>query len=72
MLSVVSSFAYNVGDYIYTRNGRFKVTGANLITNGDFKEGLKDWMKADLTEFDEGQTWYSIKEADGPDGMPCI
>ena len=72
MLSVVSSFAYNVGDYIYTRNGRFKVTGANLITNGDFKEGLKDWMKADLTEFDEGQTWYSIKEAEGPDGMPCI
>ena len=72
MLSVVSSFAYNVGDYIYTRNGRFKVTGANLITNGDFKEGLKDWMKADLTEFDEGQTWYSIKEFEGPDGMPCI
>ncbi len=30
-LGVSSAFAYNVGDYIYTRNGKFKVVGQNLI-----------------------------------------
>lgn len=31
-MGVASAFAYNVGDYIYTRNGKFRVIGANLIT----------------------------------------
>lgn len=33
-MGISSAFAYNVGDYIYTRNGKFKVKGANLITGG--------------------------------------
>lgn len=34
-MGLSSAFAYNVGDYIYTRNGKFKVIGANLIKGLD-------------------------------------
>lgn len=33
-MGAASTFAYNVGDYIYTRTGKFKVIGTNLIADG--------------------------------------
>ena len=37
MLTFVgSSFALNVGDYAYNKTQRLKITGANLVTNGNF------------------------------------
>lgn len=31
--------AYNVDDFVYTKTAKYQVTGANLVTNGDFKSG---------------------------------
>lgn len=43
LLGVASSFAYEVGDYAYTRTARYKINGENLLSNGDFSDGLTDW-----------------------------
>ena len=74
MLSVVSSFAYEVGDFIYTRNGRFKVTSANLIQNGDFKNGLADWKTAGGFDLNtEGCDTFTVENVGGPaEGMNYI
>lgn len=36
MVCAVSSYAYEVGDYIYTNTAKYKVTGANQVSNGNF------------------------------------
>src|SRR5574344_325404 len=36
-------FAQSVGDYVHTATGKYKITGANIITNGDFSNGLTGW-----------------------------
>lgn len=40
---VTGAFAYEAGDYVYTINGRFQVSGDNLVTNGDFSDGTNGW-----------------------------
>ena len=36
--------AQNAGDYVYTDDGKFKITtGQNLLPNGDFSNGLAEW-----------------------------
>ena len=36
IMGAMTSFAYNVGDYVYTHDAKFKVVGENLIVNGNF------------------------------------
>lgn len=36
-------YAQSVGDYIRTTTGKYKITGSNIITNGDFSDGLTGW-----------------------------
>lgn len=41
---LLTAHAQKAGDYVYTDNGRFKITtGHNLLTNGDFDKGTADW-----------------------------
>lgn len=41
---MLTANAQNAGDYVYTDNGRFKITtGENLLTNGDFDNGSNGW-----------------------------
>ena len=47
--------------YVYTADGRYKLTGDNLITNGDFSEGNVGWTIG-------GETTFSIVEGEGPKG----
>lgn len=47
--------------YVYTADGRYKLTGDNLITNGDFSEGNEGWTIG-------GETTFSIVEGEGPKG----
>ena len=33
VIGAMTSFAYNVGDYVYTNTAKFKVIGENILTN---------------------------------------
>ena len=35
----LSATAYEVNDYAYTKVKKFRITGANLVTNGQFNQG---------------------------------
>ena len=58
MVCSLSSFAQQ---YVYTADGRYKLSGDNLITNGSFAEGSADWAISDVSTF-------TIVEGEGPNG----
>ena len=62
-----STFAdlYEVGDFVYTPNGRFQITGENLLTNGDFSDGLNGWTN--MAGEDLSTDTFEVA-TDGPDG----
>lgn len=43
VMGAMTSFAYNVGDYVYTHDAKFKVVGENLVANGDFASNYDGW-----------------------------
>ena len=46
----IGANAYDVDDFIYTRSLKFKVTAANLVTNGELKgASLDGWTATDAT-----------------------
>ncbi len=66
----LSTKAQNAGDYVYTDDGKFKIiSGENLVSNGDFSLGLKDWTTDGGKELN-ADTFYV--ENDGPDGSLCL
>lgn len=67
-LSVVcaaTSFAYEVGEYAYNATQRFKIMGANIVTNGNFENGLKDWYGIDRETQANDEVW-SFELGGGP------
>lgn len=61
--------AQQVGDYVYTDDARFKVTGENSIVNGDFSQGSKGWT-TDTGSALSTDTFAVVN--DGPDGTYCL
>lgn len=45
----IGANAYGVDDMIYTRAAKYKVTAANLVTNGELKGALDGWTATDAT-----------------------
>lgn len=46
----IGANAYDVDDFIYTRSAKYKVTAANLVTNGELKgASLDGWTATDAT-----------------------
>ena len=45
MFCAAGSFAANIGDYVFTHTAKFKVTGENIVLNGDFNvgDGSEGW-----------------------------
>lgn len=43
LAGVAGANAYEIGDSVYTFNGRFVIRGENLVTNGDFSNGTAGW-----------------------------
>lgn len=73
LLGMSSTYAYELGDFIYTRNGRYKVTGANLLKNGTFKDGLTgDWLRADGSEWTAEQDTFTVVPNGGPNDLPYL
>lgn len=68
-LGAVNSFAYEVGQYVYTENGRFQITGANMVKNGDFSNGLEGWTNFGGTALSPDTFEIS---ANGPEGRNCM
>lgn len=52
MLASVSSFALEVGEFVYTPQGRFQITGSNFNTNSTFQ----DWSGWTVLTATEGKT----------------
>ena len=69
-LSVASSFAYEVGEYVYTATQRVKISGENIVKNGDFSEGTEGWTNA-AAESLNADVW-SFVEGEGPNGENAI
>ena len=66
IMGAMTSFAYNVGDYVYTHDAKFKVVGENLITNGNFAsnyDGWKDYANGTLSP-----DYWSIETGAAEDG----
>lgn len=72
VLGLSNAFAYQVGDYIYTRNGRFKVTGENLLVNGDFQQGLETGSITNLYGMPLNTDTFALQTEGGPNGLPYI
>lgn len=70
MLSVATSFAYEIGEYAYTATQRVKILSENLIQNGDFSAGLEGWTDAEGNA-PSAEVW-SMEEGAGPNGENVI
>lgn len=53
--------------YVYTADGRVKITGDNIITNGDFSDGTNGWFSSDGAAGVDADTW-SVEAGLGPKG----
>jgi|GEM_PF-2514799 len=50
MAFATSLSAQNVGDVVRNSKGKYQVTGQNMITNGDFSQGLTSWKSGSGNE----------------------
>ena len=64
------TYTYAVGDKITADDGVYVVAGENLITNGDFEDGLDGWYSGTGAALSE--SYFSIVEGGGPDGSDCL
>ena len=52
LCSSMSALAFNVGDYVYTKVGKYRITGENLVNNGQFADGsIEGWMATDEVNY---------------------
>ena len=66
IMGAMTSFAYNVGEYVYTHDAKFKVVGENILTNGNFSakyDGWKDYADGALSP-----DYWSIETGAAQDG----
>lgn len=66
IMGAMTSFAYNVGDYVYTHDAKFKVVGHNLITNGNFGSNYDGWK--DYADGALSPDYWSIETGAAEDG----
>lgn len=69
-LSAVSSFAYEVGEYIFTADAKYKVVGENLIANGKFNTNYSNWTN--LAGSAVSTDFWSIETGVGPAGENAL
>ena len=63
MVATLSSYAYQLGDYVFTVDAKYKVVGDNLLTNGDFSSNFEGWKDASGSELNP--TFWSIETGTG-------
>jgi len=70
VVCAVSSFAYNVNDYVYTATQRVKITGENLVTDGNFPEGIQGWSNGAGDSY-SSEVW-TLEAGVGPAGENVV
>ena len=70
ILCVISSSAVQVGDYVFTHSGRYKVIGENLVANGNFTANYDGWT--DITAMPISPDFWSVQEGAGPNGQNVL
>lgn len=71
MVSVIGSYAYEIGEYAYTATQRLKIAGDNLVENGNFANGATGWYGANGTEAVNANVWQ-VTDGMGPNGEAVI
>lgn len=75
LFCVLGTYAYNVGDYVLTDNARLKVTGENLLVNGDLAvnnvSSAEFGWATPAGVFLSPEHW-TLEPALGPDGMNAM
>lgn len=66
IMGAMTSFAYNVGDYVFTHDAKFKVVGNNLIANGNFASNYDGWK--DYADGALSPDYWSIETGVAEDG----
>ena len=73
LLATAASFAYQVGEYAYNSTQRFKITGENIVQNGDFANGLTGWYGAEAGADPSVEIWdAALGQGAGPNGENAI
>lgn len=70
IMGAMTSFAYNVGDYVYTHDAKFKVVGENILTNGNFSANYDGWK--DYSDGVLSPDYWSIETGAAQDGGNVI
>lgn len=73
LLSAVVSgaMAHEIGDKVYSNSAKWKITGRNLVTNGDFSDlSLSRWSNFDDTV--DKLTTFSVLAGQGAEGKNVI
>ena len=63
----VAANAYEVGDYLYTEMEKYKVIGANQVTNGDFAAQFAGWND-ESGSGDVNTSFWTVQLGVGPAG----
>mgnify|MGYP002620252926 CR=1 FL=1 len=63
----VAANAYEVGDYLYTDMEKYKVIGANQVTNGDFAAQFEGWND-ESGSGDVNTSFWAVQLGVGPAG----
>jgi len=56
LVCATGAFAFEEGEYAYTATGRVKVTGSNLLTNGNFSDGTAGWTNVEYGDIN-AEVW---------------
>ena len=73
LLSAVVSgaMAHEIGDKVYSNSAKWKITGRNLVTNGDFSDlSLSGWSNIDETA--DKLTTFAVLPGKGAEGKNVI
>lgn len=70
VVCALSTYAYTNGDYIYTPTQKLKITGENIVLNGDFADGFAGWYDTEKG-IPSAETW-SKESGLGPNGETTI
>lgn len=75
LFCVLGTYAYNIGDYVLTDNARYKVTGENILVNGNLSVSnvsSEEFGWKNITGAYIAPEYWTLEPTMGPDGMNAL